>query len=639
MTEGNGRNKPGSDNATSAIAAAWAERADELAAWAWQRLVNRIDVWGGYNALEDRSKEIRRPDGSTYKLGATLTRPPKRSRGRVFLTPQILTRHFQARGPLDVVGLHTTSPDNRSKWGTVEVDQHGEGSTDPAVNFRAVRGWYDILVARGFHPLLTDSNGQGGYHLDVLLAEPIPTPRMFYFLRELVKDHAARGLPKRPETFPKQPQLRDGQGDKGKYGNWVRVPGRHHTRDHCSRVWNGSEWLTGREAIDYVLALAGDSPSLIPEDVEIRYRVWKYRATLPNLGEGQGRDDVAFRFACFLVWDLAIADDLVALPYLEEWDQGNRPPKGRERLLVILHNAREYGGQHAYGAGRNGFTRDDQATAPEQPQHLHQHQHPHQSQDGLAIILDHFKARYAPAFRRGTAIYSETQQREITPTEGCFAPDRELLEKLGLAVNAPKDGKGIVDPDRLPKFFLTWCKPAWQEMLQALREETAADEIVAPAQEDFVAKLSAALHTLVTHGHHRTDDASGVKENVIERRSLLDWCKLFAKPGKWEQIRSLQLWCRKDQEDKLQIALRLELFSSGQAHHRDLAGLKQYGFGQLCERYGVGVVNGDQGRIDGKRVVVLTRSFIDGLLAIPVVTDNGELPFEAAAGREPGEEG
>jgi hypothetical protein len=630
MTEGNGRNKPGCDNATAA--SAWAERAELLAAWAWERLVNRTDVWGGYNALEDRAKEIRRPDGTTYQLGATLTRPPKRSRGRVFLTPQVLARHFRARGPLDVVGLHTTSPDNTSKWGTIEVDHHGEGSTDPETNWRAARGWHDVLAARGFHPLLTDSNGQGGYHLDVLLAEATPTPRLFYFLRELVKDHAARGLPAQPECFPKQAQLHPSEGGKGQYGNWVRVPGRHHTRDHWSRVWNGDVWLTGDEAIDYVLALAGDAPAKIPVDVEIQHRARGYLAKLPNLGEGQGRDNVAFTFACFLVWDLALSDE-EALPYLEQWDQGNRPPKGRERLLEILGNARTYGGRPGYGAGRNGFTRDVPTTAPE-PQQGPQQRQP-QPQDGLAIILEHFRARYAPAFRRGTAVYSGTEQRDVKPTEGCFAPNRDLLAKLALAVNAPKDGKANVDPDRIPKFFATWCGPAWQEMLDGLPDEISADEIVAPAQEDFVAKLTAALHALVTLSHHRSD----TKEDVVERRSLIAWCKAFAQPGNWAQVRSYQIWCRLDEAKLLQVALRVELFTTGQAHHRDLGALKQYGFGQLCERYGVGDASGDQGRIRGKRVVVLTRSFVDGLLAVPVVSDNGELPLSAAAGREPGEEG
>jgi hypothetical protein len=63
---------------------------------------------------------------------------------------------------------------------------------------------------------------------------------------------------------------------------------------------------------------------------------------LPNLGEGQGRDDVAYNFAAFLVRDMAVSDE-VALAWLERWDAGNTPPKGRERMLSILASARRYG--------------------------------------------------------------------------------------------------------------------------------------------------------------------------------------------------------------------------------------------------------------------------------------------------------
>src|SRR5262249_49142833 len=71
---------------------------------------------------------------------------------------------------------------------------------------------------------------------------------------------------------------------------------------------------------------------------------------LPHGGEGSGRDDVAFCFACFLVRDLAL-DDGTALEWLCIWDQGNTSPKGRDRLTEILANAHAYG-QHPVGSGR-----------------------------------------------------------------------------------------------------------------------------------------------------------------------------------------------------------------------------------------------------------------------------------------------
>src|SRR5437588_6954843 len=69
---------------------AWGSAAERLAAWAWARLVNRTDIWGGYNRLCDRDKVITRGDGTTYTLGATTTRPARRDRGKVELTPTVL---------------------------------------------------------------------------------------------------------------------------------------------------------------------------------------------------------------------------------------------------------------------------------------------------------------------------------------------------------------------------------------------------------------------------------------------------------------------------------------------------------------------------------------------------------------------
>jgi hypothetical protein len=352
-------------------AAGWRARARELARWAWDRYVIRDDVWGGYIPPADRDKECKRPDGSAYKLGATCTRPVKAARGRVRLTTAVLERHFRARQVEDVAGVHTTSLENLSRFGTVEVDHHGPDSTPAEVNRQAVLGWYEDLRRRGFRPLLWDSNGQGGFHLDLLLSAPVPTPRLFWFLRQLVTDHAKRGLPARPETFPKQPRLDSRPDGRGQCGNWVRLPGRHHTRDRWAKVWDGSRWLAGAEAVSFILSLSGDSPELLPEvpvvsgrlasrprmrsvpprcrTGNLAARIAAYMARLPNLAEGQGRDDVAYRFATWLVRDLALPDP-VALDWLERWDAGNRPPKGNRRLSEILADAHRYG-RRAYGSG------------------------------------------------------------------------------------------------------------------------------------------------------------------------------------------------------------------------------------------------------------------------------------------------
>jgi hypothetical protein len=342
---------------------AWARYAPELADFAWRRLVNRSDVWGSYNPVEDRDRIVTRPDGSQTKLGASCTRPAKSKRGKVLLTRATLEHHFRARGPQEVVGLHSTSPENTSLWGALDIDHHGPAGTFPEVNWRAALHWYRVLARHGFRPLLTDSNGAGGYHLRILLDAPAPTARVFHFLKRLAADHARLGMAAPPETFPKQASV-----SAGRFGNWLRLFGRHHTREHWSRVWGGSRWLDGAAAVEFILALRPDPVALLPEAPEpapgprqatrryaaapgdnLSARIAAYMARLPNLAEGQGRDDVAYHFACFLVRDLQLADD-IALGWLERWDAGNSPPKGEARLREIIASAHAYG-HHAYGSG------------------------------------------------------------------------------------------------------------------------------------------------------------------------------------------------------------------------------------------------------------------------------------------------
>jgi hypothetical protein len=332
-----------------------------LAAWTWTTLVNRTDVWGGY-----RPPHLREPGNPNSKIW---TKPAKKDRGRTLLTEPVFARHYAGRDVGHLIGLHSTSPANTSRWGAVDIDCHGPTSTPPEVNLAAALAWYGRLASLGFTPLLTDSDGRGGFHLLALFCEPVATPRVFDFLRWLVRDHAAHGLVAPPETFPKQARI-----DPGRYGNWLRLPGRHHTHDHWSRVWDGTCWLAGAAAVDHILTLTSSLPSCIPAEVAASRqgarprrtskrarpriasgdhptrRIQAYMAKLPNRAEGQGRDDVAYQFAAFLVRDLEISDD-VALDWLRRWDAHNNPPKGDSALRKVIASAHAYG-RHAYGGGR-----------------------------------------------------------------------------------------------------------------------------------------------------------------------------------------------------------------------------------------------------------------------------------------------
>ena len=51
----------------------------------------------------------------------------------------------------------------------------------------------------------------------------------------------------------------------------MRLPGRHHTRDYHSQVWNGKRWLAGESAINTILSTRGTSALNIPSEVLTYY--------------------------------------------------------------------------------------------------------------------------------------------------------------------------------------------------------------------------------------------------------------------------------------------------------------------------------------------------------------------------------
>src|SRR5262249_48687087 len=69
-----------------------------------------------------------------------------------------------------------------------------------------------------------------------------------------------------PEAFPKQASLAQ-WGQDGSIGNWLRLPGRHKSRDFCSAVWDGDCWQFGPDAATWLLATSGDDPPLLASAV------------------------------------------------------------------------------------------------------------------------------------------------------------------------------------------------------------------------------------------------------------------------------------------------------------------------------------------------------------------------------------
>ncbi len=226
----------------------WCERASELAAWAMHRLVNRTDVWGRY------LKEKYRGTSSTgNQKNKAITAPFRQERGKIFLQESSLEKHFKAKDGGGILGLHTSASDQSSRWFAIDIDLHEEDdlSVSAEGNFVAARAWYQRLQEMGFDPVLMDSNGRGGFHLVVLLSRAMCTKSVRQFCNRLVSDFDKQGLDVAPDLFP-------GTHGSNRYGSWLRLPGRHHTHQHFTRVYNDEPhaeaiWLDGHDAIDRIV--------------------------------------------------------------------------------------------------------------------------------------------------------------------------------------------------------------------------------------------------------------------------------------------------------------------------------------------------------------------------------------------------
>ena len=232
------------------IADEWRERAGELAEWTMKRLVNRTDVWGRY-----LKKKYRDTSNTGNPKNKAITAPFKQERGKIFLQQSSLEKHFRARDSGGLLGLHSSSQDGASRWMALDIDLHEEDnlSITPEGNFVAAKAWYEKLQQLGFDPILLDSNGRGGFHLLVLFERPMNSRTVKRFCEELTSDYQRLGLDIRPDLFP-------GHIGTRHRGSWLRLPGRHHTHDFYTRVYNDepwaeSLWLEGHDAIDQLMSV------------------------------------------------------------------------------------------------------------------------------------------------------------------------------------------------------------------------------------------------------------------------------------------------------------------------------------------------------------------------------------------------
>lgn len=234
------------DNILEQIAKEWRERSPELAVWTMSNLVNRTDVWGRYLQKRYRTSA----DGVQNNA---ITAPFRDERGKVFLGVTSLEKHYRAGEGGSVLGVHSVGSDGTSRWMAIDIDLHDEDdlSVTREGNFVAAKAWFDKLNQMGMDPLLFDSNGNGGFHIWVLFEHPMLAKSVRKFCETTVADFDRIGLDAMPEIFPSRFQ-------RNHYGSWLRLPGRHHSRSHFTRVWNDEpwadeQWLDGHDAIDRIL--------------------------------------------------------------------------------------------------------------------------------------------------------------------------------------------------------------------------------------------------------------------------------------------------------------------------------------------------------------------------------------------------
>jgi len=348
-------------------AAAWQSRAIELQVWTSQRLVNRTDLWGCYRREPER------------KIVQAHTSPNVDRRLIERLDGRTIRRHFAATSFGHIIGLHAGSPgpESTAKWIAGDIDQHDNDEPCSEFNLRAAIHFYERGLSLGFRPLVTSSNGRGGYHVRVLLAEAIPLDLAWRFARWFFRDAADYGV-QRIEIFPKQSHLAAAPaGDEARKsgawrnaaGNWLRLPGRHHKREHYSAVWAGDEtgWLFGHAAIDCLISHNGDAVDLIPAEAKSydgptrippvasrpaaespnrshvndwtpSARAGSYASAADPAIEGQGGHNHTLK----LTWNVLRGFNLTvaeALEALQAWNSTCSPPWTDAALVTMLEGA------------------------------------------------------------------------------------------------------------------------------------------------------------------------------------------------------------------------------------------------------------------------------------------------------------
>jgi hypothetical protein len=225
------------------IASAWSARARELADWALARFFVRTDRYGGYYIKDGQTEKVWRPQSATAGV----------------VNAGLLARHFAASRTEHVVGpACLTAGESVGRVSSADIDAHDDDA-DSDQNEQYGRHLYSKLASIGFQPIL--ATWGGSLHVHALFSRDVQGVISHAFGQWMVSDASEFGFASPVESFPKQSHV-----PAGKYGNWLRLVGRHHTRDVWAKVFDGKSWLEGAAAVAHLLTLTGDSPDLIPAE-------------------------------------------------------------------------------------------------------------------------------------------------------------------------------------------------------------------------------------------------------------------------------------------------------------------------------------------------------------------------------------
>jgi hypothetical protein len=214
---------------------AWRNHAAALAGWTMQRLVHRTDQWQAFRA---RRKQTPACDCSE---------------GEGALTLKLIARHYAATDASALIAVAAAAADLTARWLGIEVDcaEHADQESPPNVtpgsNFHAMLAWHDKLKVLQLEPILEDTDGAGGYRLLVFFDESEALAKVVSFGQQLTIDYGDLGL-HQPPTVMKP---------------WLRLPGLHPQREHRSRIWDGSQWRSGEEAVRRLLAVPSTPPQFM----------------------------------------------------------------------------------------------------------------------------------------------------------------------------------------------------------------------------------------------------------------------------------------------------------------------------------------------------------------------------------------